>query len=390
MFGDLSDPPSLHWYTYGKVNPTVWVDPDGRIAELRALQERIRAKKAAIIAGAGSISDAVFGEDTVLGNLAGRVEAKLKGRAAGALGLADRGVGFLNFSANVGAATALGSDHPIAQEAALELEAQIDSTIEGVKAGVSYVVENPGEAASAVVDAVATGAAKLAAGDPQTIAKVEAFKTEIVAEVLLTKGAGSVSSATRRTLDGAADAVQSLNRTRQVRNAVRAADDAPPAAPPALKTTGSAPGARPAARGSDPAAPRPSQGPAKNRSGELDAAAHARRTEPHAGQAQVAAPTPTINEVLTGARQVRGRFPRTADPGEVLVRRDATGRPTHYQIYDGQGFPVRRVDITGKPHGGVETPHVLEFERHVRPDSGEVFVKPAKTVRPATADEIPG
>ncbi len=30
VFGDLSDPPSLHWYTYGKVNPTVFVDPDGR------------------------------------------------------------------------------------------------------------------------------------------------------------------------------------------------------------------------------------------------------------------------------------------------------------------------------------------------------------------------
>ncbi len=36
VFGDLSDPPSLHWYTYGKVNPTVWVDPDGRV-EVRGM-----------------------------------------------------------------------------------------------------------------------------------------------------------------------------------------------------------------------------------------------------------------------------------------------------------------------------------------------------------------
>ncbi len=220
------------------MNPTVWVDPDGRIAELRALQERIRAKKAEIIAGAASISDAVFGEDTVLGNLAGRAEAKIKGSAAGALGLVDRGVGFLNFSANVGAATALGSDNPIAQEAALELEESIESTIESVKAGVSYVVEHPSEAASAAVKAVASTSGKLASGDPETIAKVQAFKTEILAEVLLSKGAGTASSAARRSVGSAADAVKSLNRTSRARSAVRAANEAAPSPPPALLQAG--------------------------------------------------------------------------------------------------------------------------------------------------------
>ena len=41
VFGDLSDPPSLHWYTYGKVNPTVHVDPDGRIAVTREEQDAL-------------------------------------------------------------------------------------------------------------------------------------------------------------------------------------------------------------------------------------------------------------------------------------------------------------------------------------------------------------
>lgn len=97
-----------------------------------------------------------------------------------------------------------------------------------------------------------------------------------------------------------------------------------------------------------------------------------------------------IRDILKGARVVKGRFPRTANPGETLVRRDPnTGAPTHYQRYDADGLPIKRVDLTGRPHGGVPTPHVLEFVRNVNPKTGEVFVRPNRFVRAARPEEIP-
>lgn len=105
---------------------------------------------------------------------------------------------------------------------------------------------------------------------------------------------------------------------------------------------------------------------------------------------EVAAAARQIDDVLDGARQVRGSFPRTAGPNEVLIRRHPdTGAPTHYQHYDADGLPVRRVDLTGRAHGGVPTPHVVEYTRHVNPETGEVFVRPDRHVRPANPDEIP-
>ena len=97
-----------------------------------------------------------------------------------------------------------------------------------------------------------------------------------------------------------------------------------------------------------------------------------------------------VNGILNNARQVRGPFPRTANPGETLVRRDPnTNAPTHYQTYDWDGLPVKRVDLTGRPHGGIPTPHVVEFVRNVNPRTGEVFVRPNRLVRPARPEEIP-
>lgn len=100
--------------------------------------------------------------------------------------------------------------------------------------------------------------------------------------------------------------------------------------------------------------------------------------------------TNTVDDLLSSGRQVTGRFPNTANADEVLLRRGADGSVTHYQIYGPDGLPVRRVDVTGASHAGVPTPHVLEFERHVNPTTGQVFVRPADTVRPALPGEIPG
>ena len=94
------------------------------------------------------------------------------------------------------------------------------------------------------------------------------------------------------------------------------------------------------------------------------------------------------SRVASEGQQVRGDFPRTAGANEILYRADRTGTITHYQVYDPDGFPVMRVDITGRTHGGVPTPHVVEYQRNVAPD-GTVFVRPNRTVRPANPDELP-
>lgn len=93
---------------------------------------------------------------------------------------------------------------------------------------------------------------------------------------------------------------------------------------------------------------------------------------------------------IQGSRIVSGRFPRNAGADDILVRRGADGGVTHYQTYGADGLPMKRVDITGRAHGGVDTPHVVTFERHVNPTTGEVFVRPGSTVRPATPEELMG
>jgi hypothetical protein len=85
---------------------------------------------------------------------------------------------------------------------------------------------------------------------------------------------------------------------------------------------------------------------------------------------------------------VRGNFPRTAQPGQVLVRPDASGNPANYQVYGPDGEPLKRVDLTGRPHGGVPTPHVLDFRCDVTSD-GKVFARQNREVRTAEPWEQP-
>jgi RHS repeat-associated protein len=94
-------------------------------------------------------------------------------------------------------------------------------------------------------------------------------------------------------------------------------------------------------------------------------------------------------DVKGTGRQVRGKFPQTASPGEVLYRADSAGNITNYQIYDGTGRPLKRVDLAGRSHGGVATPHVQDFETNVNPETGQPYVKQGKSARPALPDELP-
>ena len=77
---------------------------------------------------------------------------------------------------------------------------------------------------------------------------------------------------------------------------------------------------------------------------------------------------------VEGARQVRGDMPKTAGPNEVLVRYNGRGQVNCYQVYGSDGLPIKRVDVRGKPHNGVPTPHVVEFTRNTNPRTGRIYV----------------
>lgn len=97
----------------------------------------------------------------------------------------------------------------------------------------------------------------------------------------------------------------------------------------------------------------------------------------------------TADDQLEGGHKWRGDFPGNAGSNEVLYREGSDGLITHYQTYDQDGLPIQRVDLVGKPHGGVPTPHVVEFTQNTNPATGQVFVNKSSRVRPATPDEIP-
>lgn len=94
---------------------------------------------------------------------------------------------------------------------------------------------------------------------------------------------------------------------------------------------------------------------------------------------------------LSNATPHSGRFPQSAKPDEILVRRKDDGTVTAYAVYDDQGPPIKPVDVdpNSKPHGGVPAPHALETSKNVNPKTGQVFLTWNKMPRAARPDELP-
>ncbi|WP_079045800.1 polymorphic toxin type 24 domain-containing protein [Carbonactinospora thermoautotrophica] len=85
------------------------------------------------------------------------------------------------------------------------------------------------------------------------------------------------------------------------------------------------------------------------------------------------------------------RLPLKAGPNQVLYKRDpATGKVTNYAVYDEHGYITKRVDVVGRSHGGVPTPHVVDYRLNRNPETGQVYPGPAsKLPRPARPEELP-
>ncbi|GLU47151.1 polymorphic toxin-type HINT domain-containing protein [Nocardiopsis ansamitocini] len=75
-------------------------------------------------------------------------------------------------------------------------------------------------------------------------------------------------------------------------------------------------------------------------------------------------------------------------PNQTLYKQDPqTGDVTNYIVYDGNGNAIKRVDLTGAAHSGIETPHVIPYQHNQTP-SGEIHVQGLRNdVRPARPDE---
>ena len=96
-----------------------------------------------------------------------------------------------------------------------------------------------------------------------------------------------------------------------------------------------------------------------------------------------------------GTGRKGGKLPKQSQPNSVLYRRDPhTGRITNYSVYDENGYVIKRVDLEGRPHNGIDPPHVVEYEVHTNPN-GKKFPEPvpdksgAPNPRPAHQREVP-
>jgi RHS repeat-associated protein len=95
---------------------------------------------------------------------------------------------------------------------------------------------------------------------------------------------------------------------------------------------------------------------------------------------------PEMPNIFEAWIQHTGRFPPVSNPGDVLYRLGDDGKINSYQVYGTDGLPIKRVDIRGRSHGGIPTPHVQEYVRHVAPD-GTIYINRG-SVRPANPGEV--
>lgn len=84
----------------------------------------------------------------------------------------------------------------------------------------------------------------------------------------------------------------------------------------------------------------------------------------------------------------KGKLPLTNGPSNgFLVKRSPSDEITNYTKYDGSGNVNKRVDLTGRSHAGIPTPHTVDYVLDTNP-AGQTFPR-GLPVRPATTDEVP-
>jgi hypothetical protein len=92
----------------------------------------------------------------------------------------------------------------------------------------------------------------------------------------------------------------------------------------------------------------------------------------------------------TGGRS-GNKLPKYGGPknGVLYKTNPETGAVTNYTIYDSEGRALKRVDLAGRPHAGVEPPHVVEYAHNLNPETGQVSVVESGEIRTAFPWEVP-
>ncbi|MEU9111940.1 polymorphic toxin type 24 domain-containing protein [Streptomyces sp. NPDC048483] len=78
-----------------------------------------------------------------------------------------------------------------------------------------------------------------------------------------------------------------------------------------------------------------------------------------------------------------------SENGTLYKANPESGKVSNYTTYDSEGRPLKRVNLEGDSHGGVETAHVVEYMHNPHPKTGEIFVRPSRKARAAFPWEIP-
>lgn len=83
-----------------------------------------------------------------------------------------------------------------------------------------------------------------------------------------------------------------------------------------------------------------------------------------------------------------GKLPfRNGPANGLLSKRGPSGEISNYSEYGSSGYITKRVDLTGRSHAGIPTPHTVDYVHDVNP-AGAIFPR-GLPVRAATPDEIP-
>jgi Bacterial toxin 24 len=78
--------------------------------------------------------------------------------------------------------------------------------------------------------------------------------------------------------------------------------------------------------------------------------------------------------LIANGTQVSGYFPLDgASFRQVRYRMDGSNI-TSYIVYDDNGRAIKRVDVAGKAHAGIPTPHVVKY-KHNQNTAGYIFVQ---------------
>ena len=131
----------------------------------------------------------------------------------------------------------------------------------------------------------------------------------------------------------------------------------------------------------------PALGPLLDRN---SSATDGRFERPTAGKVEPPGLPPAEELIASGQLYLGRKLPNQAGPpnGVLYKRNQQTGELTNYILYDEKGNAIKRVDISGRSHGGVSTPHVSYYADNTSP-GGRTYTQEIDWVRAATPEEVP-